>query len=233
VADGTMGPGRGPARRVLLRKGLLAGVGVAVASVALPGFAGIAQASTVEADAFGPLGLDITFSAQNQWWWCRNCTGLFYSASGAATGACPFNGHHDPTGSWMYETPFVTSQDVGAEQEQAQHGWLWCNWCTGLFWGSGVNSSHCPGNLISFAPNITGPHNASDGSYNYLLPYNGSEGDWSLATPPMQGGWHWCQRCQGLFHPSSGTSGGLCPALQTEGPHDGGGTNYQLFVGKS
>jgi hypothetical protein len=233
MTDVTPQTGRGLDRRVLLRNGLLAGAAVAMASVALPGITGIAQASTVEADAFGPLQIDVAFSAQNQWWWCRNCNGLFYSASGAATGRCPFGGIHDPTGSWMYETPFVTEQDAVAEEEQAQQPWRWCSWCTGLFWGKGQASSHCPGNLESFAPNICGPHNGSDGSYTYLLPYEGSEGAWSQGTPSMQAGWHWCQKCQGLFHPNSGTSGGLCPALLTKGPHDGGGTSYQLFVGKS
>lgn len=47
---------------------------------------------------------------------------LFYSANGAATGSCPSNGYHDSSANWMYETPVVTGQDVGAEQYQAQHG---------------------------------------------------------------------------------------------------------------
>jgi hypothetical protein len=230
MADVTPQPGLGLGRRALLRNGLLAGAGMAVVSVAQPGIAGVAQASTVEAVAFGPLGLDIAFSAQNGWRWCTRCSGLFYSPSDAPAGACPFNGDHQPGGA-NYETPFVTSQDVGAEQEQAQQSWLWCNWCEGLFWGKGQVNSHCPGNLISFAPYITGPHNASDGSYTYLLPYEGSEGGWSDGSPALQAGWHWCQNCQGIFWAGAGkTSAGLCPALKTEGPHDGGGTIYYLFM---
>jgi hypothetical protein len=230
MSDVTPQPTRGLARRALLRNGLLAGAGMAVASVALPGITGVAQAAMVEADALGPLGLDIAFTAQTQWWWCTQCSGLFWSNSGAPDGACPFNGYHQPGGT-MYETPVVTDGDVEAEEEQAQHGWLWCNWCDGLFWGSGQASSHCPGNLISFAPYITGPHNGSDGSSTYMLPYSGSEGGWSLATPPLQSGWRWCMNCQGLFWASSSnTSAGLCPELKVKGPHDGGGTNYYLFM---
>jgi hypothetical protein len=219
-------------RRALLRNGLLAGAGAAVASVALPGITGTAQASIVEAGALGPLGLNIAFSAQTQWWWCRNCSGLFYSASGAAAGSCPFNGYHDPSASWMYETPVLTYQDVGAEQEQAQPGWLWCNWCQGLFFGKG-QPSHCPGNLQSFAPYKTGPHNGSDGSDIYLLPYSGAEGGWSIGNPPLQSGWLWCKNCQGLFHASSGTSAGLCPALIAPGQHNGSDSyqSYYLFHG--
>lgn len=233
MAEVTPPPRRGLARRSLLRNGLLAGAATAAASLVLPGITGVAQASIVEADALGPLGIDIAFNAQTQWWWCRNCSGLFYSASGAAAGSCPFNGHHDPSGSWMYETPIVTAQDVAAEQEQAQHGWLWCNWCTGLFYGPDKSGSHCPGNLISFAPYLTGPHNSNDGSNTYLLPYSGAEGGWSLADPPLQAGWLWCRNCQGLFHANSGTSAGLCPALKTPGAHNGSGSyqSYYLFVG--
>lgn len=236
MTDFTPQPGRGLARRALLRNGLLAGVGAAVASAALPGITGItgiAQAAIGNVQATDPFGIVEDLSAQTQWWWCRNCSGLFYSASGAAAGSCPFNGSHDPSGSWMYETPILTQQDVGAEQAQAQQPWRWCNWCQGLFWGKGQGSSHCPGNLISFAPNITGPHNGSDGSDTYLLPYNGAEGGWSSGTPPLQAGWLWCKNCQGLFHANSGTSAGLCPALKTSGAHDGSGSyrSYYLFVG--
>jgi hypothetical protein len=231
MADVTPQPGRGLARRALLRNGLLAGAAAAVASVALPGITGVAQAAMVDAEAINPFGLVSEFTAQTQWWWCKNCSGLFYSASRAAAGSCPFNGYHDPSASSMYETPVLTTQDVGAEQYQAQQGWLWCNWCAGLFWGKGQASSHCPGNLISFAPNITGPHNASDGSSTYMLPYNGSEGGWSNGTPPLQAGWLWCKNCQGLFWARSGTSAGLCPELKTRGPHDGSSSakTYYLF----
>jgi hypothetical protein len=223
---------RGPDRRALLRNGLLAGAAATVATIALPGITGSAQAAVVEADAFGPLGIDIAFSAQTQWWWCTNCSGLFYSASGAPAGSCPFNGYHQP-GSWMYETPVLTSGDAGAEQEQAQHGWLWCNWCTGLFFGPNWPSSHCPGNVISFAPNTTGPHNSNAGSDPYLLPYSGSDGGWSQGAPSLQAGWLWCKNCQGLFHSNSGTSAGLCPELKVKGPHNGSGSyqTYYLFVG--
>lgn len=231
MTDVTPPPG-GLARRALLRKGLLAGAGAALASVALPSLTGVAQASIVNAEAIDPFGQVDDFTAQNQWWWCKNCSGLFYSASGAADGACPFNGQHEP-GPWMYETPTLTEQDVATEQYQAQQGWRWCNWCQGLFWGKGQASSHCPGNLTSFAPYITGPHNASDASDTYILPHAGSEGGWSDGSPPLQAGWLWCKNCQGLFHANSGTSAGLCPELLTPGPHDGSSStrSYYLFVG--
>jgi hypothetical protein len=233
MADVTRQPGRGLARRTLLRNGLLAGAGVAVATVVLPGLTGVAQAATVDALAQDAFGTVVDFTAQTQWRWCTNCSGLFYSASGAAAGACPFNGQHQP-GSWMYETPILNEQDVVAEQAQAQANWIWCNWCQGLFYGKNSKSSHCPGNLISFAPNITGPHNADAGSYPYFLPYSGSEGGWTDGSPPLQAGWLWCSNCQGLFHSNSGTSAGLCPKLQTRGPHIGAGSyqSYYVFVGQ-
>jgi hypothetical protein len=123
----------------------------------------------------------------------------------------------------MYEVPILNEGDAGIVQ--TQYDWRWCNQCQGLFWGSGQVNSHCAGNVIT--PQVSsGPH-AFGSSTSYLMAYGAY---WSGAS--LQAGWHWCTVCQVLFHPSSGTTGGVCP-VNFSSPHRGGGTNYVLFVGAS
>jgi hypothetical protein len=223
MTEVTPKPARGLGRRALLRNGLLAGAAAAAASVTLSTFTGVAQAALLDVEARDPYGLIDDFSAQNQWWWCRACHGLFWSNNGTDAGVCPASwpNPHNLDGSWMYEVPILNEGDAGIVQ--TQYDWCWCNQCQGLFWGSGQASSHCPGNVDT--PYVSsGPHSFGSGT-SYLLLYGPY---WSQAS--LQGGWHWCTVCQGLFHPDSGVTGGVCP-VNFSNPHKGGGTNYILFVG--
>jgi hypothetical protein len=229
MTDETPQPTRGLARRTLLRNGLLTGVGAAVAAVALPGLTGVAQAATVQVLAMDPFGEVDQWSAQTQWWWCNACRGLFWSNSGAPAGLCPASPSfpHDNSASGMYELPFLTYADAGVQDAQA--GWRWCNQCQGLFWGSGLANSHCPGNVIT--PYVSsGPH-AFGSSTSYIVLMESEEGAFSEGTPPLQTGWHWCNVCQGLFYPPGGAAknGGVCP-VNFSSPHTAGGTVYQLFT---
>jgi hypothetical protein len=214
-------PGLG--RRALLRNGLLSGLGVAVASVALPAFTGVARAAMLDVLVTDPYNDPVDFTAQSQWYWCRACTGLFWSGNGADAGDCPalYPGPHNLSGSWMYDVPTLTDSDAGIVQ--TQHSWNWCFQCQGLFYGPDQASSHCPGNVIT--PFVTSAPHAT-GSVNYQLPWGP---DWSDAS--LQAGWYFCSACKGLFHPGSGSSGGVCP-IDFKSKHKGSGSfNYVLFVG--
>jgi hypothetical protein len=217
-------PARGLGRRTLLRNALLAGAGAVVASAALPTFTGVARAATLDVLVQDPYGEIDDFTAQNQWWWCNACHGLFWSGNGTDTGACParWPNPHNLSGSWMYDVPILNQQDAGIVQTQG--GWRWCSNCQGLFWGSGQVSSHCPGNVIS--PYVSsGPH-AFGSDWNYQLLWGPG---WSKAS--LQAGWLFCSACKGLFHPNSGTQAGVCP-INFSSPHKGAGSyNYTLFVG--
>jgi hypothetical protein len=77
-----------------------------------------------------------------------------------------------------------------------QANWHWCNKCQGLFFA---------GNSLGVCPAYAGAH-ALTGPGSYEL--------WSLTgeVPDFEGsyGFHWCQKCQGLFFDDSG-SPGVCP----------------------
>jgi hypothetical protein len=224
-------PARGLGRRALLRNGLLTGAGAAVASVALPGLTGVAHASIVSVYAEWWNGYEVYLNAQTQWWWCRDCYALFYSGSGAAAGVCPVNYPygHNPSGSSMYDTPCNNQKITGIGMGSGEQGlWYWCNWCQGLFYGLGQTNSHCPGNVLTSYPFTTGPHDASDGSYNYNLLYSNDGGPWT-GDPPLQSGWLWCENCQGLFWGGSGVTAGLCPINFTSQHQGGGSYKYQMY----
>jgi len=223
MADVTPQPARGLARRTLLRNGLLTGAAAAAAAVALPAFTGVAQASTLDVLVQDPYGDLDDFTAQNQWWWCNACHGLFWSGNGKDAGVCPatWPDQHNLSGSWMYDVPTLTENDGGIVQ--TQHSWNWCTQCQGLFYGPEQVSSHCPGNVKTEYVS-SGPH--ATGSVNYQLLWGPN---WSEAT--LQAGWYFCSACKGLFHPNSGTQGGVCP-IDFSSKHKGAGSfNYVLFVG--
>lgn len=182
--------GESPAtRRSILKGGLLGGLAVVGTTLA---FAPEAKAAT----------------AQDQWYWCHRCQGLFYG--GFSTSRCPAGGQHDGSQSYDY-----VLADYAASSP-SQSGWCWCNRCQGLFYGPGTTVSWCPAG---------GRHNANDGSYDYCLWFNQS------ADSGSQDGWRWCRRCQGLFYgPFTGNS--ICPASSSghPTPHDGSQSYDYLLV---
>ena len=94
----------GRSRREILKTGLLVGFGAIGLTAAVPEFSGVAQASSGPAAAPESAAPDITFSTENDWWWCKLCDGLFRSnSSGANAGNCPVSGGNHLTGSkWNY-----------------------------------------------------------------------------------------------------------------------------------
>ena len=71
-------------RRTLLRNGLVVGLGVAAATVAVPAFTGVAHATSVD--------------SQLGWGWCSKCQALFFLAPASemdrSNGVCPAGGQH-------------------------------------------------------------------------------------------------------------------------------------------
>src|SRR5580692_7101977 len=66
-------------RRMLLRGGLVAGAGLAVAGLGTVGLTGVAEAATP----------DVSFQTQFDWAYCANCAGLWYTNNNT-TGACTY-----------------------------------------------------------------------------------------------------------------------------------------------
>lgn len=126
---------------------------------------------------------------QSGWRWCRNCAVLWFPTAGSR---CPATGNaHSSSGSGNYRLHHTA--------EDWQRQWRFCSKCSGLFFGQNVAQSKCAGNA-------GGPHVIySDPSYNknYFL---------ALDSPdaPGQGGWRWCNRCQGLWMGLN--EGSACPA---------------------
>lgn len=220
MADVTPRTTRGLSRRTLLRNGLVTGLGVAIATAAVPAFTGVARAASVTDFGIQPgTGTTFEFSAQTNWWWCNKCSGLFWSnSSGSPAGDCAKDGNpHTSTGSWTYDVPFGNPAITGVQSQ-----WSYCNLCDGLFYGPNVSESACIGNS-TVNPIVIGNHHR--GTTDYDLLHDG----WGGGGPFLQGGWNWCTNCQELFW---GGNGGACPAwLGTQGHLAGSpNTNYQLFT---
>ena len=203
-------PGR--SRREILKTGLLVGFGAIGLTAAVPEFSGVAQASSGPAAAPESAAPDITFSTENDWWWCKLCDGLFRSnSSGANAGNCPVSGGNHLTGSkWNYS---VVNGNPGVASVQPY--WSWCKNCQGLFFGPNQKQSVCPYRGIN--------HQSGDDIVRSML-----YGSWQATAPAeIQGNWHWCHWCQVLFW---GTNPPVnsCPSPNSL-YHSVGTWNYQLF----
>jgi hypothetical protein len=110
-------------RRRLLRGGLAAGAGLAVAGLGTVGLTRVAEA--------------VTFDTQFYWAYCTNC-----ASNNGTDGTCPagdFAGPH-ATGGLAYS---VLYND--AVSGSSQGNWWWCGLCQGLFYGVGGVGGYCPG----------------------------------------------------------------------------------------
>src|SRR5713101_9894980 len=81
-----------------------------------------------------------------------------------------------------------------------------------MFFAGQADQGHCPAG---------GPHDASE-SGNYLMIF----GEGAFNTQP-QGGWRFCQKCQGLFFDGPPNPRGACPA---SGQHDPSASGHYLMV---
>jgi hypothetical protein len=84
-----------------------------------------------------------------------------------------------------------------------QTGWRWCQKCQGSFFSGNPDQGNCPSG---------GTHDGS-ASGKYLMQF----GEGAENTQP-QGGWRWCEKCQGMFFsllaffPGDDFSRIMCPA---------------------
>jgi hypothetical protein len=140
--------------------------------------------------------------AQNNWWYCDKCKGMYFKGSAGSPGPCPAGGTHDTVLNILdYRIRLDNPTAPG------QHGWKWCQNCQG-FLGTNQPTSHCP----------AGAGATHDGSQS---------GDYTLnngtPAPCELSNWFWCNKCQGLFYGINNTTG-PCPAGTT---HDRTGSgNY-------
>jgi hypothetical protein len=191
----------GLSRRIVLRNGLLAGLGAAVVGVAAPVLTDARTGTARAAVASTPI-------EQPSWAWCDKCQGLFYGIFQSSSW-CPAGGQHNDSESYIYTLDFGFGSSDGY-----QAGWAWCDKCQGLFYRPFQSSSWCPAG---------GQHDGSE-SYNYGMYYNQTSIDENGAG--IQSGWAWCDKCQGQFY-GAFQSLSWCPA---GGQHnDSESYNYAVY----
>jgi hypothetical protein len=194
---------------MLLRGGLVAGAGLAVAGLGTFGLTGVAEAA-------------VTFQTQFDWAYCSHCAGLWYTNNNT-TGACTWErynyggGGHVKSPSFSYEVRYNVSGTGGPSY---QPGWDWCSACQSLFHGQGKAAGSCPGSAN------WGAHKG--GGFAYSVLYN------DVVSGSSQGNWWYCFDCTALFNVSDGI-GGSCAAYGGQNPHKnfdyvGGTTSYSYDV---
>jgi hypothetical protein len=202
-------------RRMLLRGGLVAGVGAAMAGLATPALTGVAQAATERSAArrVKPAAVkpETTYDTQLYWAYCANCGELWYT-NNKTSGWCAYQelnggGGHIKSPSYSYQLAYNVSGTGGPSY---QPNWNWCSRCQCLFYAPNVTDSYCP------AKPYGERHNA--GGYAYSVLYN------DAVSGATQGNWRWCGQCQGLF-----TGLATCPedvyGFHSAGP---GSFNYDV-----
>jgi hypothetical protein len=199
-------------RRMLLRGGLATGLGVAMVGVASTALGGVSQAATAPGASRrlmkpGATPDGLSANVQDNWAYCANCAGLWFTNDGSV-GVCPAKagGHiHKPSDDYamIYNVSGATGNPLNPQPE-----WSWCLKCQGLFFGPNVTLSWCPDG---------GHHNR--GTWNYSM--------WFGSSSVNQPGWYHCTNCQGLFYGGQYRAAGICP--QTGTAHQGAGSDaYNL-----
>jgi hypothetical protein len=145
---------------------------------------------------------------QPSWAYCQFCAGLWHYDAGdvSAHNDCPSPNNfstHSAVTSYNYELPYPVTAPG-----DPQPGWAWCWKCGVLFYSPNQSQSVCP----SF-----GNHDASE-SYKYGLNYYSS-----FPNNNPQGGWYWCNDCQGLWVVASGVTS-YCPKNGASGHVIGNGS---------
>jgi len=190
-------------RRMLLRNGLMVGLGTAVVAAGSSSFPARAQAGALApASSANP---STPAPEQIDWGWCNQCQGMFYTAN-SNWGYCPGTGNIGPHASVSnyksYDYGFYYDAVTNSDW---QGGWWWCKNCQGLFnneYGNGA----CPfGTYYNGTNVIINPHNPA-GSFPYVI-YHGSP------VLYRQPNWYYCANCHGLYYTGSSTDkdGGVCP----------------------
>ena len=204
------------ARRSLLRKGLLTGMGVAALSIATPAAALAAQRPASRLGRTAVRSDSYLANTQQGWCFCVNCKGLFYSQYGLPTGYCPdkntyVNGSPSQhvTGDAFYSMPYGYAPQTGL-----QVGWHYCPPCHTLFWGAGVNGSYCP------APGYL-RHTLGSTVYDMIV-----AGYFTGVTEQIE--WRYCVQCTGLFWGEEASTS-WCPNPSYTN-HIVGSTDYAVYI---
>lgn len=99
---------------------------------------------------------------------------------------------------------------------EPQPGWRWCHKCQGLFFNGNPSKGACPFEMPPFAQpgggGTSAPHDASQ-SGKYAMIKGESHGPpppETFGDAAQQGGWRWCNKCQGLIFAENKTLG-VCP----------------------
>ena len=222
MADETPSTIPGLNRRMLLRGGLVAGVGAALVGAATPALTGAAQAATrptsrrVKPAAVKPQAAKPATSYQTQFYWayCSACAQLWYTHNNTS-GWCAAQevnggGGHLKSPSYSYQLAYNVTGTGGPPY---QPGWNWCHRCQCLFYEPNQTDSWCPAKPF-------GERHAA-GGFPYSVLYN------DYVSGATQEGWQWCGQCQGLY-----IGLGVCPADVYEFHNPGtttvGSDNYDV-----
>jgi hypothetical protein len=195
-----------PSRRVLLRNGLLTGLGIATLGIAAPVLTGT---GTAQAGVSGT-------GEQPGWSWCHKCQALFYGIWQAYSHCPADNGQHDNSQSLAYYVPYGAPSQLVILGQQAD--WAWCYKCQGLFYGPFQGYSRCPADYNQH-------NNSQSGNYDMGINGFGSTGygeNICQGVNCIQLGWLWCHKCQGTFY-GPWQSYSHCPEGQQ---HDGSQSAY-------
>ncbi|HEX3469537.1 MAG TPA: hypothetical protein VHT05_15755 [Candidatus Elarobacter sp.] len=165
----------------------------------------LAAGAVVASTGFG-LSRTAEAATQAGWRWCSKCEGMFYAHASAGMGVCPAGGAHVQNGSGQYVA--MVGEDVAGKQ---QGGWRWCSKCEGMFYGrASAGKGVCPAG---------GAHtDAGSGHYAVLI---GED-----SPRKLQGGWRWCNKCEGMFYGRASAGKGVCPA---HGAHSDTGSGHYRF----
>jgi hypothetical protein len=214
-------------RRTLLKSGLLAGVGLAVAGTVSLANEGKALATDWNNTAIFN-GKTYNLTSEGAWAQCQLCAVLFvpstvyYGTEECDGGICASdNGKHvgNETGgnnaSGVYYVPLTKD---GAPSMQSS--WLHCTQCKTLFNGTGF----CP--AFSVSPEYSIYHTGGTTSRNYDMMYASGDG-WSPGNMPIQARWRWCSLCHNIYYSNNVPQ--ACAGNPGAGHTETGTLNYYLF----
>jgi hypothetical protein len=134
---------------------------------------------------------------------------------GLGSGIVELSYQDDPYLRGVYSL-FVQVERLGGGDLAMQRDWRWCDRCQGLYFGGGWADSRCPAG---------GTHRPADESHSgdYSLPMD------AIVAVDRQGGWRWCNQCQGLFY-GPAVANSHCPAGGAHAlPSQIGSSDYSPF----
>lgn len=173
------------------------------------------RAAVLELGMMASVRAEAPHYTQDGWRWCSRCASLHFAPNAVAS-VCPQDTRLPPpppgavSSAVLHSTANSGAYTLFPDRSRypGQPNWLWCNKCQGLF-----NNDNRAGGVCA-----AGGHHRAEGSPNYVLCNNSAP-----AGVTAQGGWHYCNKCQLLFH---GDNTGICPGGATHSATGSG--NYFL-----